>query len=65
MSGDTTISDQERINFTDRTDRNLITDIFQAFDHISGKKRVKHQRKKLREELVREHIEISNGIADP
>ncbi len=44
-------------NHTDSTDRNLITDISQTLDSLSAKSRAKRRCRKLREDLVREHIE--------
>ncbi len=57
MSGDNTISDWEGFDFTDHTERNLITDISRTLNNLSSESRTKHRIQKLRAELVREHIE--------
>jgi hypothetical protein len=51
------MSNWEGFDFTDRTDRSVIMDISQTFDYMLGESRTKRRRKKLREELVREHVE--------
>ena len=57
MNGETTETDWENLDVEDRTDRSLITDITDTFSNLSGEKRAERRRQKLREELVREHIE--------
>ncbi len=57
MSGETSETDWESLDLTDPTDRSLITDISDTFSNLAGKKRAERRRQKLREELVREHIE--------
>lgn len=56
MSGDTTTSEWD-FDFTDPTDRRLVTDISRTLTHMSGENRAKRRKDKLREDLVREHIE--------
>lgn len=59
MSGDTTNTDWESQDLTDSTDRSLITDISETLAYMSSEKRALRRSRKLREELVREHIESS------
>lgn len=54
---DTTISDWEGLDFTDHPNRSLITDISQTLTNMSSENRTKRRKDKLREDLVREHIE--------
>lgn len=56
MSGNTTISDWE-FDFSDHTDRGLMTDISQRLTNMSSTNLAKRRKDKLRESLVREHIE--------
>ena len=56
MSENSTISDWE-FDFTDHTDRRLITDISRTLTNMSSENRTKRRQMKLREDLVREHIE--------
>jgi hypothetical protein len=55
MSDDTTISEWE-FDFTDHTDRGLMTDISRTLTNLSSENRAKRRKEKLRENLVREHI---------
>lgn len=57
MGGETTETDWGSLDLTDTTDRRLITDISDAFSNLGGKKRAERRQQKLRQELVREHIE--------
>ncbi len=57
MSGENTDLSWDEINSIDSTDRSLITDISQTLSNLSGKRRAERRRQKLRDELVREHIE--------
>ena len=57
MSGDTTDTDWQSQDFMDSTDRSLITDISETLAYMSSEKRALRRSQKLREELVREHIE--------
>ena len=59
MSGDSTNTDWDSQDITDSTDRSLITDISETLAYMSSKKRALRRSQKLREELVREHIESS------
>ena len=53
---DTTDTDWSNLDFTDHTNRSLITDISKTLTNMSGENRAKRRRQKLRAELVREHI---------
>lgn len=57
MSSDTTNTDWESQDLTDSTDRSLITDISETLAYMSREKRALRRSQKLREELVREHLE--------
>jgi len=57
IAGDETGDDVENFDFTDHTDRSLITDISASLSYLSAKSRKNRQRERLRKELVREHIE--------
>ena len=57
MGEDTTDTNWEHIDVTDRTDRRLITDISESIAYLSGKSRDERRKQKLREQLVREYIE--------
>ena len=57
MSSDATNTDWENQDLTDSTDRSLITDISETLAYMSSEKRALRRSQKLREELVREHIE--------
>lgn len=59
MSSDTTNTDWESQDLTDATDRSLITDISETLAYMSREKRALRRSQKLREELVREHLENS------
>lgn len=54
---DTTISDWKGLDIMDHTDRILVTDISQTLTNMTGVNRAKLRQQKLREALVREHIE--------
>lgn len=56
MSGDSTTSEWDT-EFTGPTDSSLITDISRTITNLSSENRAKRRGRKLREELVREHIE--------
>ena len=57
MINDSTPSDWKDFDFTDHTDRSLITDISNTLNNLSRENRAKRRMQKLREDLVREHIE--------
>ena len=57
MTGDETETDWEDLDITDRNDRSLITDISETFAYLSNESRARRKKQKLREELVRAHIE--------
>ena len=57
MPGDETISIGENLDMTDTTDRSLMTDISESLFYLSSENRKKRKREKLRQELVRAHIE--------
>ena len=57
MTADDTDPDWGDLDITDRTDRSLITDISETFAYLSPESRAKRRKQKLREELVRAHIE--------
>jgi len=57
MTADDTDDDWGDLDITDRTDRSLITDISETFAYLSPESREKRRKQKLREELVRAHIE--------
>ena len=56
MSDNTTPSEWD-FDYTDHTDRRLITDISRTITSMSNENRAKRRRQKLRKDLVREHIE--------
>jgi hypothetical protein len=56
MSDNTTPSEWD-FDYTDHTDRRLITDISRTITSMSNENRAKRRRQRLREDLVREHIE--------
>ena len=60
MSDENTEMTWDKIDLTDPADRSLITDISETLANLSTKKRAERKRQKLREELVREHIENRN-----
>jgi hypothetical protein len=53
---DTTISEWEGFDFTNHTDRSLITDISRTLTNMSSENRAKLRKQKLRKDLVREHF---------
>ena len=57
MTGDETDANWGDLDITDRTDRSLITDISVTFAYLSNESRANRRKQKLREELVRAHIE--------
>jgi hypothetical protein len=57
MTGDETENDWDDLDSTGRTDRSLITDISETFAYLSNESREQRKKQKLREELVRAHIE--------
>ncbi|MCP4333995.1 MAG: hypothetical protein GY785_15155 [Gammaproteobacteria bacterium] len=57
MTGDESDTDWGDLSITDGTDRNLITDISESFAYLSNEGRVQRRKQKLRNELVRAHIE--------
>ncbi len=57
MTVDDTDPDWGDFENTDSTDRSLITDISESFAYMSNESRAKRRKQKLREELVRAHIE--------
>ena len=57
MTADDTDSDWGDLDVTDRTDRSLITDISETIAYLSIESREQRRKQKLREELVRAHIE--------
>ena len=57
MTGNETDTDWDDLDITDRTDRSLITDISETFAYLSNESRAQRKRQRLREELVRAHIE--------
>ena len=56
MNEENIITGFETTDYTDITDRSLITDISAALRQVSGKNREERQRRKIRAALVREHI---------
>jgi len=57
MTRDEKETDWDDLDVTDRTDRSLITDISETFALLSNESRAQRRNQKLREELVRVHIE--------
>ena len=57
MPGDKKISIGENLDTTDTTDRSLMTDISESLFYLSSENRSHRKKEKLRQELVREHIE--------
>jgi len=57
MTGNETETDWKDLDITDRNDRSLITDISETFAYLSNESRARRKKQKLREELVRAHIE--------
>ena len=57
MTGNETETDWKDLDITDRTDRSLITDISETFAYLSNESRTRRKKQRLREELVRAHIE--------
>ncbi len=51
------ISDSKRYCVPEQADNSLITSITHTFSKMSGDSRARRQRQKLREELVREHMQ--------
>ena len=68
MSDDTTlpgIARTDSVDSTDFTDNSLITDLTQIVSCVVGKDRNERQRQKIREELVRDHIDDKHQVAPP
>ncbi len=57
MTRNETENDWKDLDITDRTDRSLITDISESFAYLSNESRSQRKNQRLREELVRAHIE--------
>jgi hypothetical protein len=57
MTADDTDDDWGDLDVTDHTDRSLITDISETIAYLSPQSRENRRKQKLREELVRVHIE--------
>ena len=57
MPGYETISVGENLDITDTTGRSLMTDISESLFYLSSENRSNRKKEKLRQELVREHIE--------
>lgn len=57
MRGDSIATGCEDSEFSNLTDRNLITSISGSLLYLSGENRAERRKQKLREEIVREHIE--------
>jgi len=65
MSDDTTLSGIDRTNIadiTDITDNTLITDFTQIVSCVVGKDRIARKQQKIREELIREHINSKHQV---
>ena len=66
MSDDTTlpgIARTDSVDSTDVTDNNLITDFTQIVSCAVGKDRNERKRQKIREELIRDHINDKHQVA--
>ena len=57
MTRDETETDWDNLDVIDRTDRGLITDISESFAYLSNQSRSQRKKQRLRNELVRAHIE--------
>jgi hypothetical protein len=57
MPGYEPISVGENLDITDTTGRSLMTDISESLFYLSAENRSNRKKEKLRQELVREHIE--------
>jgi len=65
MSDDTTLPGIDRPNIadiTDITDSTLITDFTQIVSSVVGKDRIARKQQKIREELIREHINNKHQV---
>ena len=62
MSDDTTLPSLDRPNIADITDSTLITDFTQIVSCVVGKDRIARKRQKIREELIREHINSKHQV---
>jgi hypothetical protein len=51
------MNNDKDFDFTDHTDRSLVTDISNTLNNLSRENRAKRRMQKLREELVREYID--------
>ncbi len=56
MSDDTTLPGIDKTDNTDVTDNRLRTDFTRFVGRVVGKERIERKRQKIREELVRDHI---------
>jgi len=66
MSDDTTlpgIARTDSVDTTDVTDNNLITDFTQIVSCVVGKDRNERKRQKIREELIRDHLNGKHQVA--
>jgi len=63
MNDDTTPTDIDRIDITDITDSNLITDFTHIVSCAVGKNRTERRRQKIREELIREYIDAEQQVS--
>jgi len=57
MNQDTTLPGIGKSDYTDATDRNLVTDFTQVVSCAVGKNRAERQRQKIRDDLVRDYID--------
>jgi len=65
MSDDTTlpgIARTDSFDTTDVTDSSLITDFTQIVSCVVGKDRIERERQKIREELIRDHIDNKQQV---
>ncbi len=58
-SSDNSKSDSKGYRLPEHADNSLITSITQTISQMSGDSRARRQRQKLREELVREHLQAA------
>ena len=65
MTEDTTTLDSGEFYFMNFTTNNLKTGISRAFKNISSDNRANRYRRKLRNDLVKEHIENIENIQEP
>ena len=65
MSDDTTlpgIARTDSVDTTDVTDNSLITDFTQIVSSVVGKDRIERKRQKIRQELIRDHIDSKHQV---